>query len=273
MRAAESVPAVSVVIPAYRAARTIGRAVSSVLGQTRPAAEVLVVDDGSPEELAPVLAGYGPPVRVLRQSNGGAASARNAGVRAARGDLIAFLDADDYWEPDKLDLQLRAMSNHPEVVLCASRYYLQPPGGVRAASGRPPGRFLDGVLTASGEDAFALATHVWTSTVLVRRDAIRAHSFQTGLEPVEDGDVWVRLVQAGSVYLHGRPLATAVLEPCSLSRTSADTSYGKLLSLVRHYRDLLGQKALPQWERKVLGRWARAVSGGAALGPAWNLLA
>jgi glycosyltransferase involved in cell wall biosynthesis len=262
-----------VVIPAYRAAQTIGRAVNSVLGQTRPAAEVLVVDDGSPEDLAPALAGYGPRVRVLRQPNGGAASARNAGVRAARGDLIAFLDADDYWEPGKLALQVRAMCNHPEVVLCAGRYYLQPPGGARAANGPPPRRFLDRVLTVSGEDAFALATHVWTSTVLVRRATIRRHPFRTGLEPVEDGDVWVRLVQAGGVYLHAQPLATAVLEPGSLSRTSADTSYGKLLSLVRHYRDLLGKKALPHWERKVLTRWARAASAGAPLGPAWNLLA
>ncbi len=92
-------PVISVVIPAYRAARTIERAVDSVLGQTRRADEIIVVDDGSPDDLAEVLGRYGSRVRLLRKRNGGAASARNLAIEECRGELIAFLDADDYWEP------------------------------------------------------------------------------------------------------------------------------------------------------------------------------
>src|SRR5437868_7863345 len=99
---------VSVVIPAYKAARTINRAVESVLGQTRRPAEVLVVDDGSPDgaDLAAALGRYGDRVALFRKPNGGAASARNHGIDRAGGSVIGFLDADDYWEPDKLERQL-----------------------------------------------------------------------------------------------------------------------------------------------------------------------
>src|SRR4051794_23797374 len=121
---------VSVVIPAFRAARTIGRAIDSVLAQTYPASELLVVDDGSPDDLAAAVEPYGDRVTFIRKPNGGAASARNLGVDRSQGDLVAFLDADDYWEPHNLARQVEILGQ-PDVGLPASRYFEQPPGTER----------------------------------------------------------------------------------------------------------------------------------------------
>ncbi len=108
---------VSVVIPTYNRARLVGRAIDSVLAQSYQDIEILVVDDGSTDDTAAVVARYGEPVRYLPQANAGVGAARNVGVRAARHELIAFLDSDDYWLPGKLAAQVAAMAD-PEVSLC-----------------------------------------------------------------------------------------------------------------------------------------------------------
>ena len=109
---------VSVVIPVYNRASLVRRAVDSVLQQDTPAAEVIVVDDGSTDGTAPVLASYGGAIRVLRQENQGVSAARNHGVAASGGALIAFLDSDDRWLPGKLSCQAAYMIAHPEVQIC-----------------------------------------------------------------------------------------------------------------------------------------------------------
>lgn len=108
-----SEPLVSVVMPVYNAARWLKRPVESVLAQTHSSWELLAVDDGSGDESVALLDAYARTddrIRILHQpQNGGVAAARNAGLDAARGDYIAFLDADDWWHPRKLELQLAAM--------------------------------------------------------------------------------------------------------------------------------------------------------------------
>ena len=96
---------VSVVIPAYNAERFIGEAIESVLAQTHPPFEVVVVDDGSTDATATVARGY-PGVTLIQRENGGIGAARNTGVAAATGDWLAFLDADDTWPPDRLSALL-----------------------------------------------------------------------------------------------------------------------------------------------------------------------
>ena len=106
---------VSVVIPAFDAARYLREAIESVLSQTRPPLELIVVDDGSTDDTAAIAESYGPPVRVVasgqRVRNIG--GARNAGVGVSRGDVLAFLDADDYWEPHWLERGLQALQTEP----------------------------------------------------------------------------------------------------------------------------------------------------------------
>ena len=99
-------PAVGVVIPARNALRFIDEAIGSVLRQTVAVSEIVMVDDGSQDDTAAHVERLHPQVRVLRQAPGGAASARNAGIRATTSPFLAFLDADDVWLPDKLALQL-----------------------------------------------------------------------------------------------------------------------------------------------------------------------
>jgi GT2 family glycosyltransferase len=108
---------VSVVIPSWNRASSVGIAIDSALGQTHRSVEVLVVDDGSTDGTADVIArryGREPRVRYLRKPNGGAASARNEGLRHARGAYVAFLDSDDWWQPWKTELQLRCLRSFPE---------------------------------------------------------------------------------------------------------------------------------------------------------------
>jgi glycosyltransferase involved in cell wall biosynthesis len=111
----------SVVIPCYNAAPFLRETLDSVLAQTCAPLEVLVVDDGSTDESAAIAESYGPPVRVIRQANQGESVARNRGIDEARGDWIAFLDADDVWKPEKLEKQLAVAAD--DVVCIHSNWF------------------------------------------------------------------------------------------------------------------------------------------------------
>jgi glycosyltransferase involved in cell wall biosynthesis len=109
---------VSVIIPTYNRLGFVTEAVASVLAQTRPPAEVIVVDDGSTDGTGAALAAsFGGSVRVIHQENAGPSAARNQGIRAAGGEILAFLDSDDLWLPDKLRLQEEFFEEHPDVDL------------------------------------------------------------------------------------------------------------------------------------------------------------
>jgi glycosyltransferase involved in cell wall biosynthesis len=105
---------VSVLIPAYNCAATIGATLESVLCQTAPADEILVMDDGSSDETATILKLYEPRIKMFRQPNGGPSIARNALIARAQGDLIAFLDSDDLWHPRYLQMQRKLFELHPD---------------------------------------------------------------------------------------------------------------------------------------------------------------
>ena len=105
-------PLVSVVVAAYNCERYVGAAIESALAQTHARVEVIVVDDGSTDATPEVVARY--PVQCIRQPNGGQGAAKNSGVAAARGDLIAFLDGDDLWFPSKLSRQVELLEDRPE---------------------------------------------------------------------------------------------------------------------------------------------------------------
>jgi glycosyltransferase involved in cell wall biosynthesis len=247
---------VSVIIPAYRAAGTIRRALDSVCAQTRPPDEIVVVDDGSPEDISRALHPYGDRVTLRRKPNGGAASARNFGIEHSRGDFLAFLDADDYWEPAKLERQLAVLRRHPEVGLVASRYFEQTPGEPPVEPRESFQKSLDRVLTGPGADPFEVATKVWTSTVVVRRAALGDRRFDTSLPTAEDRDLWVRMVSSAPVYILSDRLATAVLEPGSLSRSDVDKDSPNMLALIRRNRSLLGRRGVRRWEARLFRQWA-----------------
>ncbi len=113
---------VSTIIPTYNRAHLVGRAIQSALAAGFDCDEIIVVDDGSTDNTADVLTRFGDRIRSIRISNSGAGAARNAGIREARGDLVAFLDSDDEWMPHKLDLQRRLMQACPDLLYSFSEF-------------------------------------------------------------------------------------------------------------------------------------------------------
>ena len=113
MTSGKTNPRVSVIIPTYNRGWTLQAAMDSVLAQTYLDFELIVVDDGSSDDTAEILAAYGPEVKRIRQANAGVSAARNTGIRAARGELVAFLDSDDRWLPDKLKVQVDFFAVRP----------------------------------------------------------------------------------------------------------------------------------------------------------------
>ena len=152
-------PRISVIIPVYNGAAYLGAAIESVLGQSRPPTEIIVVDDGSTDGSAAVAARFGNQVRAIFQEHGGIGAARNTGVRAAGGDFLAFLDADDLWMPDKLALQLEVFATNPDVdlVFGAARQFMDPAlPQRRGAMAGPAPAYLAGAMLAR-RDAFLRA--------------------------------------------------------------------------------------------------------------------
>lgn len=122
-------PRFSVIIPAYNAATTLARAVDSVLEQTWPAHEIIVVDDGSSDATAAVVATYGDKVRYLYQHNAGVSAARNAGAKAASGDWLAFLDADDWYCLNRLKWHADWITRDADLDFLTGDYEYRDPSG------------------------------------------------------------------------------------------------------------------------------------------------
>lgn len=120
-------PLVSVIIPVHNGERFLADTIQSVLDQTYPSFELIVVDDGSTDSSAEIVQSV-PGIRYFYQENQGVAAARNRGVAAARGNLLAFLDQDDLWTPDKLHEQVTYLQEHPAVgyVLTMVQFFLEP---------------------------------------------------------------------------------------------------------------------------------------------------
>jgi len=111
-------PLISCIVPVFNGERYLTEALESILKQTYRPLEIIVADDGSTDGTATLVASYGDQVRYLFQPNAGVAAACNLGVRASRGEFIAFLAADDLWHPQKLVLQMSQFQNRPELDLC-----------------------------------------------------------------------------------------------------------------------------------------------------------
>ena len=185
------------VIPAHNAGEHLGQALESVLAQTLPADEILVVDDGSTDNTAEVARSYGSAVTYLYQDQRGAGAARNRGIEAATGDWVAFLDADDEWLPEKLAVQCEHLARHEELVWTCGNFYLAPASGPhRLARSQELVQSL-GVDCEVFDDylaVFGRGLYAWTSTVLVRRAVLKEVGlFAEDMPRGQDTDLWFRI--------------------------------------------------------------------------------
>ena len=211
---------VSVVIPCYRSAGTIERAVASVASQTRLPSEVILVDDasgdGTRELLQALSQSYEPGwvKLVFLEQNVGAGSARNAGWNLATQTYVAFLDADDAWHPEKIIMQSAYMEAHPDVVLSGHGYrHLR-------CDRLPDWQVEQGKVTPIGKWPLILSNKFVTPSVMVRRDV--PHRFVEKQRYMEDHMLWLKIVcTGGRVVKLGAELAAIYKEPFGVAGLSA----------------------------------------------------
>jgi glycosyltransferase involved in cell wall biosynthesis len=190
-------PLVNVVVPVYNGANYLRKALDSALGQSYQPLQVIVVDDGSTDSSADIITSYGIRLLAIRQANGGVALARNAGIRACRGEFIAFLDQDDWWLPEKIEKQVekfRADKNLGLVHTDVLQY------------GDAVARFVDPVyptdttplLQGRCYQRLILDNGVFNSSVMIRRSVLgRSGMFDPAMpgNTVQDYDLWLRIAQ------------------------------------------------------------------------------
>ena len=196
-------PTVSVIIPTYNRAHLVGRAICSVLNQTFQDFEIIVVDDGSTDNTEEVVKSFNDPrIRYIRhEQNRGGSAARNTGIRAARGEYIAFLDSDDEWLPEKLDTQLKTMSTLPEhfVGVCCGYYRARQSKIVSVSRPMLYGKLFDKLLKSPFLNG--------GSCLIVRKNALVAiGGFDEQLARHQDWDLLLRLALMYEIGIIDTPL-------------------------------------------------------------------
>ncbi|WP_413111335.1 glycosyltransferase family 2 protein [Thaumasiovibrio sp. DFM-14] len=242
---------VTVVIPTYNCFKTLIAAIETVRAQKMPL-EIIVVDDGSTDGSGEWLQQQ-TDITLLSTARLGVSKARNAAISQAKGELIAFLDADDYWHPDKLRFQLALHDANPQMVLSFTDYHFIVDDQATQRNGfRFWPRFVSALQPQASEtgqcfDNFVAHVYcenmVGTSTVIARRDALLAvGGFDASLRSASDWDLWLKLAQCGDVGVVNRPLGQY-----TFGRTGAiSTNHGRRANamktiLDRHVRSVWRQ--------------------------------
>ena len=238
----------SVIIPAYNAEQYIAKAIESCLGQTYAPHEIIVIDDVSSDRTAAVAESFPSPVRVVRLTkNTGPAGARNRGIQVSTGDWLAFLDADDWFLPEKLELQRRCALENEHAVLIYTAFVSSLDGVESPARYVPPSKLWPML-------RYKCAFHV--GTVALRRDAFDAvGGFNPSVRGTEDWDLWLRLAHRYSV----RRFA-AVSQPLAVYRSTPGSISSNAMRMFKARTQLLEDSCLfgtsglsrQVWRRRIL---------------------
>lgn len=185
-----SFPLVSVIIPTYNRAKLLQQTVESVLAQTYPNVEVIVVDDGSTDETSEMLKGYGERIVYIHQHNKGGTASRNTGIRVAKGEYLSFLDHDDLLLPTKIQRQMDILNARPEVGLVHCGYYRMDKDG----------HYIDIVNFLPEGDVRPVIVYgcfCWSGGPLIRRECIeKVGEFDESVWS-SDADMWLKIAIAG----------------------------------------------------------------------------
>ncbi len=220
-------PSVSVVIPTCNAGPLVTQAIDSVLAQTVAPCQIIVVDDGSTDDTASRLARYGERITCVRQSRSGPSVARNRGVGLAVGQWVAFLDADDVWQPRKLELQLKALAYHSDAGVIGAGNFTIP-----ASTFPKVGDVSEDSVRTCRWEGLIINCYFATSSVLIRRDLLNEVGlFDPDLPGSEDRDLWCRLSERAKVVYLDLLLVGMTNTHGSLSKNAALMMTGGLKRL------------------------------------------
>ena len=251
-----SPPAFSIIVPAYQAAATIAAALRSALAQSLPAHEIIVVDDGSTDDLDAALRPFEGQIRLIRKENAGSASARNAGAATATGDFLAILDADDVYDPTRLEALGELARSRPDLDLVTTDAKF-------VAAGREVGTFVahNPFPVSSQRHAILESCFVggWPAVRLSRLREIGG--FDEGLAVGHDWDAWLRLILDGSrAGLVDRPLYEYRLSPGGLTSRRVESMWDRVRLLEKAAADpALEPGDVPVLRRSLRHHRSRAV--------------
>jgi glycosyltransferase involved in cell wall biosynthesis len=211
-----SAPAVSVIIPCYNQGRFLDEALRSVVAQTLPATEIVVVDDGSTDDTAAVARAYAQ-VRYVRQRNRGLASARNLGLAHSTGAYIVFVDADDRLRPEALAIGVRELAAHPPCAFVWGYCVRIDEHGRQLPTVPPP------PVVGDPYEALLRNNFIWTPAVVMFRRSMCAPlmRFSPGVDPSADYELYLRIVRHFPIHGHSAVVADYRLHGASMSRNAA----------------------------------------------------
>ncbi len=238
---------ISVIIPAYNAEKYIRAAIQSVLDQTHPVHEIIIVDDGSTdgtrqavEELQKTGGADAPAIRYIYQQNQGPAVARNTGITAATGGYIAFLDSDDTWLPRKAEKQVDAFKQDPVTgLVCTGRVRIEEQTLKREVN------CLGDKLTGNGyKDLWEKGNFITTSSVIAKKECFE----HTGLFDVskdvlgsEDMDMWYRIAERYKVTYINEPLVQYLARRSGFNRSNIERAYASAAAVIQKHQHVLAK--------------------------------
>jgi glycosyltransferase involved in cell wall biosynthesis len=256
---------VSVIIPAYNAESTLRRALDSVLSQTYKNIEIIVVDDGSTDNTHEIIDAYDRQINSFTQLNNGASSARNQGVRLAKGGIIAFLDSDDKWHPNKLKTQVEVLNKFPEIGFCSTK--------LKFVSESEAINFSKIDITGPSnirieldfKKIFSNPYFGTPSVVITKKHFLSCGGFDESFKTAEDVDLWLRASYKKGVAIVQEPLTYVIGKADSLTQLSNFQTFKDNLKVIDKFCEknpdfLMGNdKLITSVQAQVYTEWGSAV--------------
>jgi glycosyltransferase involved in cell wall biosynthesis len=222
---------ISVIIPTFNRAQFVKKAINSVLNQTFQDVEIVVVDDGSTDNTKDIINSYGEQVRYIYQENKGAASSRNTGIEASKGEYIAFLDSDDYYTAENLQKKLSFLESNSKIGWVYSDWQLIDDKSNYLDKGSLRFNYFNKKLSGEiFEELFYKRNFIATDTVVIRRSVLEDIGFFDPTIPSqEEYDLWLRVSARYPVCYINEPLVIVTIHPDSLSTDFSKWAYGNAL--------------------------------------------
>ncbi len=225
---------ISVVIPVYNAESTIEQALQSVIDQTYSNIQIIVVNDGSEDATESIVKRMTYDIHYIKQANAGAAEARNNGVNSAKGNYIAFLDADDVWHKQKLELQMRAFILHPEIAFCSTLGSVSDRDNYMQHCNQEFGEAE--ILVINDFNTIFRNPYFGTPTIMMRKSVfLEVGGLDTSFKTGEDIDLWLRTSYGGSVAIVQAKLTVVIGMDGSLTDRESTNTFSDNLRVIEKF--------------------------------------